>query len=235
MLPPCDIIVDAEPRSGQDNMDLDAMLLQRGLESDRSVVRIYRWKEPTVTVGHFQRGEPAAAPLQHLPTVARLTGGGAILHDREWTYSCVLPAAHPARDNPTELYRAVHRALIQLFQSCGADCSLRSEAASSGNPADSAEPFLCFLRQDPNDVVSGATKIVGSAQRRRRGTILQHGSILMQHSRIVPEVCGVWDLFPQFDHQQFERLLPTAVAAAVATEIRFRDFTAEELEAACNR
>ncbi|MCA9062717.1 MAG: hypothetical protein KDA96_06650 [Planctomycetaceae bacterium] len=233
LLPPCDVIVDSAPRSGQQNMDLDAMLLQHGLTSNRSIVRIYRWSEPTVTVGYFQRGEPAAEPLDQLPTVTRLTGGGAILHHNEWTYSCVLPDCHPVRDNPTELYRIVHRALVRLFHECGAATFLRSESPDFKTASEGvAEPFLCFLRQDPNDIVCGIHKVVGSAQRRRRGTILQHGSLLMQHSVLVPGVPGLCDLAPDFDSERFARLLPPTIANAIATEIRYRDFTAQEIVAA---
>lgn len=96
-LPDADIIVDEIPYSGIFNMSMDAALLQLAAERERSVVRIYQWSEPTVTLGYFQGSEQSLeSPFPGLPVVRRLSGGGAILHDQEITYSLVLPASHPA-------------------------------------------------------------------------------------------------------------------------------------------
>ncbi|MFM7921606.1 MAG: hypothetical protein ACKPJJ_15405, partial [Planctomycetaceae bacterium] len=100
----------------------------------------------------------------------------------------------------------------------------------SGEPA---EPFLCFLRGDPNDVVHvSGVKIIGSAPRRRRGVILQHGSILLQASALACDLPGIQDLAPDFLLSEFTQRLPETVAAAVADSWTFRDATASELQRA---
>ena len=83
-LPVVDIIVDEFPNNGVFNMAMDAALLQLAAERERSVVRIYEWSEPTVTLGYFQgSGQPVESPFPGVPVVRRLSGGGAILHDQE--------------------------------------------------------------------------------------------------------------------------------------------------------
>lgn len=242
--PAAEIIIDSLPQSGAFNMALDESLLELAAERQHSVVRIYQWRQPTVSLGCFQaRTAPVPDRFQHLPTVRRLSGGGAILHDRELTYAAVLPAQHPARHNPSALYAVIHRALILLLGDCGVPAELRADhdarmaavrdaahTVSSGEPA---EPFLCFLRGDPNDVVHvSGVKIIGSAQRRRRGVILQHGSILLQASALACDLPGIQDLAPDFLLSEFTQRLPETVAAAVADSWTFRDATASELQRA---
>jgi lipoate-protein ligase A len=243
-LPDVDIIVDSAPSSGRFNMAMDAALLELGAERDRSVLRIYEWSEPTVSVGYFQSAHATDEnPFPQLPCVRRLTGGGAILHDRELTYSCVVPPSHPVRQSPSDLYAIVHKAVIGLLYRCNVASQLRSEWAPA--PVDSedpslepatvraGEPFLCFLRANPNDIVhQSGIKITGSAQRRRRGVTLQHGSILLSASRVIPELPGISDLCPRFDAPLFRRELPIVIAQAFAHCWTFRDYTNREREMA---
>lgn len=213
----CRLFVDSTPQSGQTNMDRDACALDR-VASGRSgsIVRIYQWAKPTVSLGYFQKNDADIDPrLMSCPRVRRLTGGGAILHDQELTYSCCLPNSHPVRRDPIQLYEIVHRAIIQLMVDCGAPARLRSEAGAD-HTSGASEPFLCFLRADPRDVVVDGTKVLGSAQRRRRGHILQHGSILLNASRLTPELPGLVDLVPDFDLPRFQQDLPQAVVQSVA-------------------
>lgn len=240
-LPAAEVIVDEVPASGQFNMAMDAALLELGMERTESVVRIYEWSEPTISVGYFQAtSETSDSPFPQLPRVRRLTGGGAILHDRELTYSCVVPASHPIREDASELYVLVHRALIGLLRRCGVSCSLRSEFDASRTPeADAAiaagagnsvkEPFLCFLRSNPNDIVhSSGVKIVGSAQRRRRGVTLQHGSILLAATAVTPSIYGIHELSRDFDGAQFRRELPGTIAESIASDWSIRSYLPNE-------
>lgn len=199
-------------------MELDAAMLQRVVEDDStSLVRIYRWDQPTVSLGYFQKhDEQTNSRLADCVRVKRITGGGAILHDDELTYSCAVPATHPVRSNPTELYCRVHAAIIDLLNICGVDCAMRKDVAAENDDA-AGEPFLCFLRADPRDVVCRGHKILGSAQRRRRGAILQHGSILLRRSQLTPEIPGIADLCSDFDEATFTTELPASIAMAVAT------------------
>jgi lipoate-protein ligase A len=239
-LPAADVIVDEIPNNGVFNMAMDAALLQLAAERERSVVRIYQWSEPTVTLGYFQGSEQSAeSPFPGLPVVRRLSGGGAILHDREITYSLVLSAAHPSRQDPSAVYQTVHRAIIRLLSAAGVPCQLRSEfdAVNSGtavadagkDAAMKAEPFLCFLRKNANDIVHATgNKIVGSAQRRRKGVTLQHGSIILKASPVVPQLPGIIDLEPGFPDAEFQRSLPGVIARAISHSMSFRSYSWEE-------
>ncbi|MEJ7594876.1 MAG: biotin/lipoate A/B protein ligase family protein [Planctomycetaceae bacterium] len=235
-LPDADIIVDELPYSGVFNMSMDAALLQLAAERDQSVVRIYQWSEPTVSLGYFQGSGPAVeSPFPGLPVVRRLSGGGAILHDREITYSLVLPASHPARLDPSAVYSTVHRAIIRLLSHAGVPCQLRSEfdamnsSTAVTNTDAAAEPFLCFLRKNANDIVhSTGNKIVGSAQRRRKGVTLQHGSIILKASRVVPQLPGIGELEPSFSDADFRQSLPGMIASSISHSMNFRRYTEAE-------
>lgn len=242
-LPEADVIVDSAPSTGRFNMAMDAALLELGEECERSVVRIYQWSEPTVTLGYFQNGPTSdESPFPQLPCVRRLTGGGAILHDRELTYSCVVPALHWVRQNPSELYEIVHRAIIAVLTRCGVASCLRQQfsptpgttaSRSELMPPSSVEPFLCFLRSNSNDIVhSSGIKIVGSAQRRRRGVTLQHGSILLAAANMAPSLPGLSELSPNFEEARFQTELPAAIAGSLSDRWRFRDYSQQELEIA---
>ncbi len=227
-LPFCDVVVDRAPRTGQQNMAIDEWLLQHVSDVPaRSFVRVYSWCEPTISLGYFQDGTCGLdGRLVNCPRVRRLTGGGAILHDQEITYSCVIPQAHPIARTPISLYTIIHRAIIVLLARCGVECCMRQEAAAAQHDSGTGtDPFLCFLRSDPRDVILAEHKIIGSAQRRRRGQILQHGSVLLRASGLTPEIPGVADLNASFRIDEFERLLPETLATAVAADFRLmREF-----------
>lgn len=239
---PCvDIIVDDAPQSGIFNMSMDEALLELAAFGNRTTVRIYKWSEPTVTLGYFQGvADGVASQFQGLPVVRRLSGGGAILHDHEITYSLTLPVSHSARHNPSSVYEIVHRAIIQLLQGANFNCQLRSEydqektlVAKSHIANPSEEPFLCFLRRNPNDIVhQSGNKIVGSAQRRRKGVTLQHGSILLESSTHTPWVTGIVNLKYDFDLIEFRKALPLAIGKVLGDTVQLRDYSQEEYDLA---
>lgn len=187
-------------------MAFDEALLETAATIGEAALRIYRWSEPTLSLGYFQKGLPPDLPdmLRRLPRVRRLSGGGAILHHREWTYSVALPKSHPLARRAESLYEAVHEALIAALAGFGISARMRGVAVPEAESS-----FLCFRRGDPRDVLVGGSKVIGSAQRRRRGAVLQHGSILLAASPLTPEVPGLFDLVaglpesPQFTAAEF--------------------------------
>jgi lipoate-protein ligase A len=183
------------PQSGVWNMAVDEALLEESLASDTAFLRLYRWSEATVSLGYFQndvgqRGDPRLAGL---PMVRRLSGGGAILHHHEQTYSCCLPPSHPLAQQPYQLYERIHAAFADCLAELGVPTSPRGQEINRRD-----EPFLCFLREAAPDLVVQGRKILGSAQRRRRGAVLQHGSLLLQSSEHLPELAGLQELAPHF-------------------------------------
>lgn len=170
------------PRSGTWNMALDEALLAviGAAAHPLPVLRFYQWSEPTVSLGYFQSIDDLPAALDGLPVVRRLTGGGAIVHDRELTYSVHFPARQWPRADFRDLVVDVHDVLADLV-------GLQRPVEPTHPP----EPFLCFERRHPQDLEKRGRKIVGSAQRSRRGSLLQHGSILLEASPWTPHLKGL--------------------------------------------
>lgn len=185
------LLVESAPRDGRWNMAFDEALLEAAANRGETTLRIYRWSQPTLSLGHFQKALPPDLPdsLRDVPCVRRLSGGGAILHHHEWTYSVAVPKGHPLAARTEALYDAAHAAIIASLANLGVTVALRSQADRA---ADSH--FLCFLRGDPRDVLAAGRKVVGSAQRRRRGAVLQHGSVVLKRSELAPDVPGLAEL-----------------------------------------
>ncbi len=171
-------------------MAVDEALLESAVAGGLSTVRWYRWKRATLSIGYFQTLTAALGEIRfrELPVVRRLTGGGAIIHHHELTYSCTLPAAHALARDARELYLMVHQRIIEVLTGFGYAATLRGKT----EPARSQE-FLCFGRGDDFDVVMGEHKVLGSAQRRRKGAVLQHGSLVLQRSEWAGEFPGLFD------------------------------------------
>jgi lipoate-protein ligase A len=185
------------PAPGAWNMAVDEALLESAA-GGQATLRFYEWDEPTLSLGYFQaaaaRDEHAAS--RNCPLVRRGTGGGAIVHDRELTYSIALPQA-TLRRTAAELYDLFHETLVQTLAEFGVAAAMyKPEGNQCETPLKrpSADPFLCFERRSCGDIVSGDKKIVGSAQRRSRGAVLQHGSILLARSDAAPELAGIQEV-----------------------------------------
>lgn len=191
-----------ENRSGIDNMAVDEALLETARQLDTPILRFYTWNEPTVSLGYFQHYEERNSHPASLacPAVRRLTGGGAIVHDRELTYCFAVPPGHElARKHRLRLYETIHRAVIGVLSDEGIDAFLASEVESLTEKQPDKRLFLCFQRIAPGDVVAwsdetGWTKLLGSAQYRdKHGAVLQHGSLLWERSGAAPELPGLKD------------------------------------------
>jgi lipoate-protein ligase A len=186
------LIID-RAAAGAWNMAVDEALVESATSRNQVTLRFYGWSEPTLSLGYFQAHAEREAHAASLacPLVRRSTGGGAIVHDRELTYSFTAPLGDRFSSSATELYSLLHGTLIEAL----ADWNFA--ARFCGGPQakhDAAEPFLCFQRRTEFDVLVGETKIAGSAQRRRRGAILQHGSVLLAASASAPEIPGLAEI-----------------------------------------
>lgn len=229
------LIVDQAARSGAANMALDEAALMAAVAGSVNLVRIYRWAEPTVSLGYFQQPQAlqSAGPLAELAAVRRLSGGGAILHHHEWTYSLALCESNPWSRQPLQLYEIVHQAVIDML----ADEGIRVHFRDAPQP-ELDGLFLCFGRGDPRDLLWGPHKVLGSAQRRRQGAVLQHGSLLIKRSEFAAEFPGLSDLEANWDlPRDFGRKLGRRIADAVlpayeihASEPEWMARTAEFLE-----
>lgn len=191
----CRLLVDS-PARGAWNMAVDEALLETAAKTQTPTLRFYQWAEPTLSLGYFQRyvDRDSHSPSRDCPAVRRSTGGGAILHDRELTYCLVWPAgtarSRGGRIDATWLYRAVHQSLQTVLLGYG----IESELVQIPPAAVVQQPLLCFQRRAECDMVIGGDKILGSAQRRRRGAVLQHGSLLLAASTRAPELMGLAEI-----------------------------------------
>lgn len=170
-------------------MAVDQALLASANQTGQVTLRFYRWSPATLSLGYFQSVSQRVEHEASLgcPLVRRVTGGGAILHDRELTYSLCVPRHSRLAGAHAELYRQVHRALIETLRDSGIVAALCTAPQSApGNP-----PFLCFQRRSEGDVVIGKSKICGSAQRRFHAAVLQHGSVVLARSAWAPEILGI--------------------------------------------
>ncbi len=181
-------------------MALDETLLEWAIEHGQCYWRFYQWSEPTLSLGYFQdyAQRDEHAPSHTCAAVRRLTGGGAILHDAELTYSLTVPPGHALAAQRDRLYTEVHATLVETLAGFGLQTVQYGDRFPE-NPPQTPEPFLCFLRRtaadvvvvDPQNLAGDRGKIVGSAQRRRRGAVLQHGSLLLARSARAPEIPGL--------------------------------------------
>lgn len=189
------------PRDGPFNMACDEALLESvGSGESPPTLRFYAWDPPTISLGYFQSVadlQTQSPELRSLAVVRRTTGGGAILHDREVTYSLTLPIHHPwLRPNANRLYEIAHDAVCLAV---GSHAAFARDAARADRPQSSSQrgPFFCFARRHALDVVLNAArdpaqpKLAGSAQRRTRTSVLQHGSIILR-SRFPQQPCATW-------------------------------------------
>ena len=181
-----------DPAPGVWNMAVDEALLHSALQGGPPTLRFYQWSEPTLSLGYFQAyaDRQLHAPSYRCSAVRRASGGGAILHDDELTYSLVLPIVDRWSGRATDLYQGAHGALVWALAARGVDASLRGDH----NAAHRENTFLCFLRHAAGDVLLGGVKIAGSAQRRVQGAVLQHGSVLLGSSECAPELPGIEEL-----------------------------------------
>ena len=185
-------------------MAVDQALLLSAEKTRQVTLRFYRWETATLSLGYFQK---VADRQQHpgslqCPVVRRASGGGAIVHDQELTFSLTFPSANRWSKKNNDLYRNVHGCIVNYLQSIGVDAGLyektmkndgESQAISYASGG-SSNPFLCFQRRADGDIILHGQKVGGSAQRRSKNAILQHTSLLLRKSLAAQELAGIEDL-----------------------------------------
>ena len=159
--------IDPVHRDGPAQMACDEALLGA---ADGPVLRIFRWTEPWVSAGYFVPWKEAREARPDLPICRRWTGGGIVVHEEDFTFALVAPRGEVwAQLRPDESYRVMHMAAAEALRSAGIDA-----AVFDGNTVGGAE---CFAGPVRYDVMRGAQKIAGGAQRRTRRGLLHQGSV----------------------------------------------------------
>lgn len=186
------------PASGVWNMSLDEALLDAVAAGMGPVLRFYRWSEPTLTLGYFQQAADRElfAASAKLPATRRSSGGGALVHDHELTYSLALPADYPGASDPVTLTCQAHHAARDALVKLGVAPDQLTLCEPPPAVSKKEEPFHCFDRRAHGDLLIGDSqgtlhKIAGSAQRKKRGGVLQHGGLLLAQSGGAPQLPGI--------------------------------------------
>jgi lipoate-protein ligase A len=208
---------------GPHNMAADEVLLEAAAAGVASL-RLYGWTTATLSLGYFQPeclrlSDSLLAPL---PFVRRPSGGDTLVHHHELTYAIGLPAGLPWQGRQPwlcRMHQIISEALgelgvsAQVFHPAGAAplrasdtaCHLAEAPARARDAPLPARRFglvrggalpgpLCFHHFTSGDLLIGSAKVVGSAQRRRRGALLQHGGILLAGSPYTPSLPGIHEL-----------------------------------------
>ena len=182
------LYIDSGSNTAAYNMAMDEELLAKAQDGERTpVLRFYTWNPPAVSIGRFQKIETAvradACKRLGFDVVRRITGGRAVLHRDELTYSIVAPIDNPLfPPNVLGSYKVIAAGLVAGLRSLGIEADMVSRSgrhASLVNKNDK-DP-ACFSSPSWYEIVVNGKKIVGSAQRRLSGSFLQHGSILIGH------------------------------------------------------
>ncbi len=165
-------------------MALDEALMSRARETREWTFRVYSWATPTISLGRNQtavgRYDLARIAERNLAVVRRPTGGRAILHDREITYSVTAPADEDSGDLRTS-YERINRILLDGLARIG----VRAAVADVKSRASLPGMAPCFDEPSFGELVLDGRKLAGSAQWRSDGALLQHGSILIEDDQSV--------------------------------------------------
>jgi lipoate-protein ligase A len=209
---------------GPHNMAADEVMLlaaERGTAS----LRFYGWSPATLSLGYFQ---PAAARLDDprlaaLPWVRRATGGATLVHDHELTYAVALPPGPPWQVGESWMPR-MHRIVMAALDRLGAI----GKVETVRDPRNFGD-VLCFQQQTVGDLTTYGHKIVGSAQRRHRRCLLQHGAILLRRSEAAPALPGLFEATGvDLEPLVLRDAIVKDFAAATRWSIQAMDFDANE-------
>lgn len=169
------------------NMGLDEALLLS--DERRPTLRLYSWRPDTLSLGYFQRLADVPGAQRAGALVRRITGGGAIHHRRELTFSLAMGLDHPLyAGSVAESYERVHALIVAALAELGVQASLRGERALA---SDREGTGMCFHHSTAQDLVWDDRKGVGSAQRRKDGRVLHHGSIKLGTTDLEGDIATV--------------------------------------------
>jgi lipoate-protein ligase A len=184
--------LDSGPASGADNMAVDEGLFREAVSPGTlPVLRFYTWSPPAVSLGRFQDKERAvnaeACQQRGFDIVRRITGGRAVLHCNELTYSVI--ARTDSDLFPNEIlgtYKVIAAGLLAGLSGLGITAEMVSRSGRhAGMVKSSPQEPACFSSPSWYEIMVKGRKIIGSAQRRVGGAFLQHGSILIGYDPAV--------------------------------------------------
>ncbi len=209
------------------NMAMDEALLNFGSRGEIDpVIRFYTWNPATLSIGYFQRLQKEIdidkVKEKGFGLVRRQTGGRGVLHDKELTYSVIVPESHPNMPSTvTEAYRVISQGLLEGFKNLGFDTYFAvPKTPEERQKLKQPRSSVCFDAPSWYELVVEGRKIAGSAQTRQKGVILQHGSILQD--------IDIDELFDMFIYKN-ERLKLKMKEAFVEKAVAINDISDEHI------
>ena len=176
-------LIPFEINSGAENMRIDSQMLDDSIRynSKEPIFRLYAWKPFCVSLGRNQKDDfldKDFLKANNIDFVRRLTGGRALLHADEITYSCIFPVEYLNNgENVVQSYKEISQILINAFKKLDIELDFGGVKKYTGH-AD-----YCMLVSTGADLCFKNRKLIGSAQFRKEGYILQHGSILYDYDK----------------------------------------------------
>lgn len=169
--------------SGKENMQIDSDLLDYAIKNNlqEPIFRLYGWSPACVSLGRNQKDDFLDYDFlkkNDIDIVRRLTGGRALLHDKELTYSYICPVTFLKNgENVVESYKEISQFLIERLEKLGIHTEFGTQKAVR------TKFDFCMLISTGADLCYQGKKLIGSAQCRKNGYILQHGSILYDYDK----------------------------------------------------
>jgi lipoate-protein ligase A len=242
------IIIDGA-RDPQYNMAIDEAILNLRQEFEFNTLRIYMWIPSGVTIGRNQNIDAVKLneiKLLGYKLVRRPTGGGALLHpqDYEITYSVVLAEKHPiSKLGLEESASAIAKGIVNALKILGI------KEVSIKGPGENVKHNICYLRKGSSDVILYGKKVSGSAQFRKNGLLLQHGTVLLKFdpqtwlkvinipseklNELLNNVSGIYDLIGKVSLKELINALIDGFTEALGEKDVFKSsLTSEEIETA---
>ncbi|GIN84972.1 octanoyltransferase LipM [Heyndrickxia sporothermodurans] len=176
------LFIDSGIHTPSYNMALDEVLLDwHSRDRIPPVLRFYGWNPAGLSLGRFQktngRIDIEAAKQKGFEIVRRPTGGLAVLHDNELTYSVIVSESHPNMPSSiVDAYRVLSQGILEGYRNLG----IKAELAIPEKPVGKSGTAVCFEESSWYELEIEGKKAAGSAQTRQKGVILQHGSIPME-------------------------------------------------------
>lgn len=237
--------IDSGPCSASFNMALDeavATFVRQGKQPP--TLRLYAWDRPSVSIGCFQKTSDinvAYCESHDIPVVRRPTGGRAILHDRELTYSLSAPAGkEPFSGGLLDSYDKISAAFVRAFRQLGLYVSARTERERGVVLSRSSH---CFHSSSFREILIGGRKLVGSAQKRWKDGFLQQGSIPFSYDAenlrsvfgddsiglLMACLTGLRDVWPEMNQERLQEALVSSFGEAFGVSLVLDHPSAAEL------
>jgi lipoate-protein ligase A len=219
-------LLESEAASGARNMALDAALLAHARRTGEATLRTYTWSRPTLSLGRHERArglyDAVRLAAQGVDVVRRPTGGRALLHHHELTYSVTAPVGGLSL---VETCAAINDLLRAALAALGVLVTVAARGPRALRPDGSA----CFAAPAPGELTVAGRKLVGSAQLREDGAFLQHGSILLKDDQAMIATLRTLAVAAEASHSASDDVPAPTLPAATLSETLGRPVAASEV------